>query len=512
MFERKVSAVGPQLEVLWTEGTLTGTSDAELLSRFADGRGSSAESAFRELLFRHGSMVNSVCRQILRQPQDADDAFQATFLVLVRKARSIHVGQSLAPWLYRVAYRTAQRARASASRYRAREVEQMEAVGPSQDESYQLDLRPLLHEELGRLPEKYRSPIVLCHLEGKTHEEAARLLDWPVGTVSGRLSRGRDLLRSRLERRGLAVPSAIFAASWLNASPSVSISLVESTLIAALRYATAQSVSASVLSLTQGVLRTMLLNKLKTISLAVLLVGTVSGGAGVWARWTFGAQQSGQREQPDEPSAPAGVQAPASIATQPDSVPSVMPAKRFSSVNAPGVADTNDWGGWIGTASIVVVQSADGTALEAKSVDVEGDAWKRLPIPVGIKVSPVASSDTLALMYRGNTIDQLAAFSAYTGEWSIVQLTKPVQKTIWPIVGPGSALYQAGNVFYAYSAAKGVWDVLALPADDQAKATAAVGPNYIQVQQGNHLYVFSLKHGNWSKGVAMKLPAKPKAK
>ena len=209
MVQEKGGFIGRQLEVLWTSGTLTGMSDAQLVSRFTGGRDSTAESAFRELVHRHGPMVMGVCRQILRRAQDAEDAFQATFLILVRKARSVQVRDTLAPWLYSVAYRTAQRARASGARYRQGETEQLESIEAEPEDVTQFDLRPLLHEELGRLPDKYRSPIVLCHLEGKTHEEAARMLHWPVGTVSGRLSRGRELLKSRLERRGLAVPSAM---------------------------------------------------------------------------------------------------------------------------------------------------------------------------------------------------------------------------------------------------------------------------------------------------------------
>ena len=122
-------------------------------------------------------MVMAVCRQIVRHPHDADDAFQATFLVLVRKARSIRVGASLAPWLYGVAYRTASRVRAAASRYRsAAALKLEEPMEFSSDHACEFDLLPVLHEELNRLPGKYREPIVLCHLEGKSHEEAARLL------------------------------------------------------------------------------------------------------------------------------------------------------------------------------------------------------------------------------------------------------------------------------------------------------------------------------------------------
>jgi hypothetical protein len=173
----------------------------------------------------------------------------------------------------------------------------MEAIAAEPESAEYADLRLPLHEELGRLPDRYRAPIVLCHLEGKTHEEAARLLRWPVGTVSGRLSRGRDLLKSRLERRGLTVPATILSTCWFSVGQSLPIASVESALAMATRVATTQSVSASVLYLAHGVLRTMLLNKFKTISMGVLLVGAVSGG--VWAHWPS------QRSKPIALAAPA---------------------------------------------------------------------------------------------------------------------------------------------------------------------------------------------------------------
>ncbi len=280
---------GRQLEVLWASGTLTGLSDSQLLSRYVNARGRDAiaEAAFRELVNRHGPMVLAVCRQLLRRPHDADDAFQATFLVLVRQAHSIRVDQSLAPWLSSVAYRTARRARDIAARYRPLDLVPMETLAQSApDEAYHFDVRPLLHEELDRLPGKFRDVIVLCHLEGKSHEEAARLLRWPIGTVSSRLSRGRQLLRSRLERRGLEVAPAMLAGNWLVGAPAtVASPLLESTVAAAVGSASAKAVSALVLSLTHGVLKIMWLRKLKSISLAVLLIGGTMGTIGVWAHW-----------------------------------------------------------------------------------------------------------------------------------------------------------------------------------------------------------------------------------
>ncbi|HKI18194.1 MAG TPA: sigma-70 family RNA polymerase sigma factor, partial [Isosphaeraceae bacterium] len=300
MTQANAGKVMRELEVLWTSGTLSGLSDAQLLGRFtAGGAQDAGGSAFRELVHRHGPIVMGVCRQILRHSHDADDAFQATFLVLVRKARSIQVRDSLAPWLYKVAYRTAMRARASASRYRVTDIEQADVIEGSADEAYQLDVRPLLQEELGRLPEKYRSPIVLCHLEGRSHEEAARILSWPVGTVSGRLSRGRQLLRSRLERRGVAVSSAMVSSSLLDSSRVVPPNSLVDSVVGAATGSASTTVSASVLTLTQGVLKAMLLNKLKATALVFLFVGAISGGAGVWARWQGGRPNRPQaRQQP----------------------------------------------------------------------------------------------------------------------------------------------------------------------------------------------------------------------
>jgi RNA polymerase sigma factor (sigma-70 family) len=324
----RLGTVGRPLEILWTSGTLTGLCDAQLLIRFTEARDASGELAFRELVHRHGPMVLGVCRQIVREPHGAEDAFQTTFLVLVRKARSVRVHGSLAPWLYSVAHRTARRARAISSRCRTADAEQLEALESSPGEAYHFDLRPLLLEELDRLPGKYREPIVLCHLEGKTHEEAAWLLQWPVGTVSGRLSRGRQLLKSRLERRGLAVPSAILAAPWLvGLRSTLAAPLEEYTFTAAARFAAAQPVSASVLSLTHGVLRTMFLRKLKSVALAALFIGTALGGIGVWAHWP--SQASGKPAQAVQP------------ATNPTAspVPGANPAPQPAAGAQPLVAD-----------------------------------------------------------------------------------------------------------------------------------------------------------------------------
>src|SRR5262249_1365227 len=151
------------------------------------------EAAFELLLWRHGPMVLALCRRLLRHAQDAEDAFQATFLTLVRKAGSIANREALAAWLYKVAYRVALRARAAAATRAALPITSMDlpAAEPAQDLLWR-DLRPVLDEEVSRLPARFRGPFVLCYLEGKTNEQAARELGCPLGTVLSRLSRGRE--------------------------------------------------------------------------------------------------------------------------------------------------------------------------------------------------------------------------------------------------------------------------------------------------------------------------------
>jgi RNA polymerase sigma factor (sigma-70 family) len=189
--------------------------DAQLLDRFltcrseADDTAQAADRAFEELVARHGPLVRSVCRRLLDDPEDVEDAIQATFLVLFRRAAAVRTEASLAPWLCGVARRVATRARADRARRKAREAyRESSPVGEPADDACRAELRSIVGEEVGRLPPRYRGPVTLCLLEGLTYAEAARRLACPVNTLGVRLARGRDMLRGRLVRRGVASASA----------------------------------------------------------------------------------------------------------------------------------------------------------------------------------------------------------------------------------------------------------------------------------------------------------------
>jgi RNA polymerase sigma factor (sigma-70 family) len=253
------------------------SADGDLLNRYVRQRD---EAAFEALVRRHGPMVMGVCRRILHNSHDAEDAFQATFLVLVRKAVTLRSPGMLGNWLYGVAYRTALAARKEAARRRVKEAN---VVPRTEPELTWDDLWPVLDQELERLPEKYRAVVVLCDLEGKTRKEAARDLSLPEGTVASRLAQARTMLAKRLARRGLAVSEgALLTVLSQHAAVSVSSAVVSSTIQVASLYAAGQAagvISAKVAVLTEGVLNTMLFTKLKVVT--VLLVATLSGAAGL---------------------------------------------------------------------------------------------------------------------------------------------------------------------------------------------------------------------------------------
>jgi RNA polymerase sigma factor (sigma-70 family) len=260
-------------------------SDAELLERFIARH---EEAAFAALVQRFGPMVLGVCRRVLQNTHDAEDAFQATFLILVRKATSIGKREALGCWLHGVALRTAVRAKVNEAsrRLHERQVQAMPQTDGIAAVAWR-DLKPILDEEVARLPDRYRVPFMLCYLEGKTYARAARQLCCLTGTISKRLARARELLRQRLVRRGLALPAGVLAAvlSQNATSAAMSASLAAATVKTALRSAAgaaaAGAISPRVAALTEGGLKTMGATPWKLTLALLLALGALGAGVGL---------------------------------------------------------------------------------------------------------------------------------------------------------------------------------------------------------------------------------------
>jgi RNA polymerase sigma factor (sigma-70 family) len=251
-------------------------------------------------------MVLGLCQRLLGHAQDAEDAFQATFLVLARKARCITPPDKVGSWLYGVAYQTARKARARAVRRYARERPLAGAEEPAfvpREPLLADDLRCLLDQELSYLPDPYRLPLLLCDLQGKTRRQAAAQLGWPEGTLAGRLFRARRRLAARLARRGL-VPSAtalaILGAQQATAAirPALAFSTIQAASLLAAHPLAAGAVSVPVAALTQGVLKTMLIERMKKVLAVVLVVAVGGGGLGVCLRSTTTQASSPQESRP----------------------------------------------------------------------------------------------------------------------------------------------------------------------------------------------------------------------
>lgn len=286
---RKISGAPRDVEV----------TDGELLQRFAQLRD---EAAFTALVKRHGPMVFGVCRQLLRDAHDAEDAFQAVFLVLARKAGAVGQPELLGNWLYGVAFRVSSDVRAGRQRRQTRERQGLDmdttlgksvvaGVGEGDDVA-------VIHEEIQKLPEKHRLALVLCILEGQTLAEAARRLKVAPGTVGSRLARARELLRGRLARRGLIFSAGGFATvlGQRTASAAVPAALIQSTVKAAVLVAAGKAaagvVSAKAAALTQGVIKAMFVAKVKVVTAVLLTVGVVGTGTGTWAYQRYGPRPS----------------------------------------------------------------------------------------------------------------------------------------------------------------------------------------------------------------------------
>ncbi len=313
------------LETIFGGGTLSSLSDGQLLELFLGRRAEAGEQAFTAIVERHGPMVYRVCGQVVGDCHEAQDAFQAVFLVLARKAGAVRNRESLGSWLYGVALRVAARAKTGMNRRRARERQaedgHEEILARTAQGTEQLDDAEAVHQEVGRLSEKSRAPIVLCYLEGLTHDQAAARLGWPVGTVRSRLARARDQLRARLVRRGVTVPAALGPlAGWLGfeaagiadaaTMAATSFSAVPAELFAFTirsacqmadgKAATVALFSATAVSLTKGVLKTMALEKMATLAWTMLPAGILVITAGLVI-----GHEPGPKQKPQEGSAPS---------------------------------------------------------------------------------------------------------------------------------------------------------------------------------------------------------------
>ena len=307
------TSVTRQIESLFEGGSVAGLSDRHLVERFVSGRDAVAETAFAALVVRHGPMVLAISRAILRDRDEADDAFQAVFLVLARKARSIGDADLLANWLYGVTMRTARKARTRLARRckheKAAVMRRLRSdsgvpivVSPPEETVLASEQAEALYSEVERLPGPFRLPIVLCYFEGLTIDEAAHRLRCPAGTIRSRLARACDKLRPHLVRRGFALAAGATASalSSRSASASVSPSLCEMTTQAAAKFAAGQTAtgatSAAAVTLAREVLRSLLIHRLKLVAAAFLFLGSVASGAGF-----IGKASGRQTGKPDLP-------------------------------------------------------------------------------------------------------------------------------------------------------------------------------------------------------------------
>jgi RNA polymerase sigma factor (sigma-70 family) len=284
---------GPVLKplgVLLRAGSFAGLSDGQLLDRFMAEDREVAELAFAAIVDRHGPMVRGICRQVMGDRHDSQDVFQATFLILARSARSVRRRDSVASWLHGVAYRVCLRARLANSRRRLRERQAAilaDAAEAEFDESETRESGELIHDELARLPEKFRAAVLLCDLQQMSYEEAARVLGCPVGTVKSRLARGRERLRVRLVRRGLAPAAGLLIAPAARAAvPSL---LRDDTARTALRFTThgpqsvAGTAATTAMALTAGMTNSLLLIRLKVAVVIIALTGCATTAMAVRA-------------------------------------------------------------------------------------------------------------------------------------------------------------------------------------------------------------------------------------
>jgi RNA polymerase sigma factor (sigma-70 family) len=502
MVRRHAGAVLGGLESIFNDGTIAGLSEGDLLERFVAG---ADETAFAALVSRHGPMVLGVCRRSLRDEHDVEDAFQATFLVLVRRAGSIRDGERVGHWLHGVAHRVAVRARANAARRRLHEQTGIK-IDPTENPSPPVDDVPaILDDELVRLPDSLRAPTVLCYLEGLTHDEAAQRLGWPVGTVRSRMGRARELLQRRLTRRGVSVSSAVWFPSL--ASHPVSTTLFNSTVRIALGVATEKSAATL---LAQGVMTAMMISKLKIFA-SVIVIGAIAvGGVQSFAQRIGGAQPvqappqstediTGQltrslaKINDEEAALKASL---AKLAEKRRAVESRLAEAIRSKQPGGDAAQAKPMPNYTRWGDLVVATSPRGDKVslyysqtgESKAVRLtESTEPPR-------RVIPLFNRQLTALYISGPKIGRIAVFNYPDSSWYTQDLREPVE-TAEPILGEQIVVYSLGSFVYAFSTVANRWDVLELPSG--GKPHVIVEPSTATVESGGHIYDFYAKKGKW---------------
>ena len=491
-----------ELGTLFNEGAVGMLSDGQLLDRFVERRDA---SAFEAIVERYGPLAWGVCRRVLRDHHDAEDAFQATFLVLARKAASVVPREKLGNWLYGVAFQTAMNAKTTRAKRRVRErpaweMTEPEAVPDEQAEEW----LSRLDREVARLPEKYRMPIILCELEGKTHRQAAEQLGWPVGTVSGRLSRARAMLASRLSRPGtpltIGALGGLFAADLAQAGvpPELVRSTAQAASLSTAGKAVAGLVSAQVAALTGEVLKTMLINKL-TLVTAMLLVALALAAGGTSLTY---------RAHATEPANPKGSENPAERSNPAEAATADMPPPKdqpkFAEVAKEDIPkDPNRLIGVETKSSSPLAENQQGvlqptqfywqhsftaspTGNVAFAYNPETREVKavRLNATQGrpIRVTPMVEqgAGVLGLQLEGPRITRVAAFNLESDKWSPLDLDEPADGVVQPIpLGRDALAYQVGRFLYIYRTDSSTWDRLDLRAitkGDPIQVTPTVVP------------------------------------
>jgi RNA polymerase sigma factor (sigma-70 family) len=551
---RNSGAVLRQIDRIFNRGTVSGMTEGQLLDRFV---ATGDEAAFSALVSRHGPMVLGVCRRVLRDEHDVEDAFQATFLVLVRRAGSVRRPDLLGNWLYGVARRVAIRARATGARKRIHEQPVASALAEAAAPVCNTELRELravLDEELARLPEWLRVPLVMCYLDGLSHDEAARRLRWPVGTVRSRMARARDVLRQRLARRGMVATGAVLTSSL--AAQSVPAALLTATVRASLGFAARQATAAGVASaaataLAKGVLHAMTISKWKVLSAATLACVLAVGGVQGFAYQFGGTSDSTKRARVvprtgDPQSAPLRsvdkIQADlvelarrnaelqkevqdlraeleALRAGQPPATEKVAGAeeneKKPQSSSVAGGTNRSTLPQYSRFGNLLIIVSPDGDKVTAYNTETGNGrairlaASKEARLSVG-PVFPVASGSLVPLRLTGPAITQVAVFSITDGKWYTQELRESFNGTANPIatlialfmgekarvpVSQTLVIYHLGRYVYTFQSMARSWDVLELPTGVGATVVTAPGGRPI-VESDGHVYEFDI-YGRW---------------